>query len=137
MGRILEALKRPQPPASAVPVQPSLHASWPPSPGPSEGEDEVPYIEVGPHKSLDASPSVLASSPPAAVTGPRLVVPEVEGQTEVVEEEAPMPRKLHNVTFRPAEAAPAARLDTRPGFAPELIAYHQPTHAASVQYGRL
>jgi hypothetical protein len=26
--------------------------------------DEIPFIEVGPHKSIEASPSVLASAPP-------------------------------------------------------------------------
>jgi Mrp family chromosome partitioning ATPase len=96
--------------------------------------EDVPFIEVGPHKSMDGSPSVMARVPLPSVPGPRLAVPNTEEPATETEEEVPMPRKLHGVAFRPAPdsgdclAAACCRLP------PELIAFHQPDHPVSVQY---
>jgi Mrp family chromosome partitioning ATPase len=70
-----------------------------------KADEEIPFIEVGPHKSMEASASVLATRPGAAALAP-------------------------TVTFRPSPAE-AAR---RPHFAPEIIAHHQPDHPVSAQY---
>jgi len=83
---------------------------------------------------MEASASVLASAPTSAVPGPRLAVSETEEPAEVTEEEAPMPRKLHGVTFRPAPDEGDCRAESQPRFPPELIAYHRPDHPVSVQY---
>jgi Mrp family chromosome partitioning ATPase len=140
MGRTLEALKQPQrQPGGLERERPSLRAApvGEPDLEPAEGQEEVPFIEVGPHRTMDGSPSVLASAPPGPVLGPRLAVPETEEQAGTVDEEAPIPRKLHSVAFRPAPALPAPREEARQRFPPELVAYHNPEHAVSVQYVRL
>jgi Mrp family chromosome partitioning ATPase len=112
MGRLLEALKRADPlptPPAALPAQPSAPA------------EEVPYIEWGPHKSMEASPSVLAAP------GPGARPPRVPDETAVALVAPPT-----GVAFR---AAPAARRGAE--LAPELIAFHDPQHAVSAQYREL
>jgi Mrp family chromosome partitioning ATPase len=69
-------------------------------------DEEIPFIEVGPYKSMEASASVLATRPLAAAPAPA-------------------------VTFRPSPAEAAGR---RRLFAPEIIAHHQPDHPVSGQY---
>jgi Mrp family chromosome partitioning ATPase len=82
------------------------------------GETEIPFIEWGPHKSMEASPSVLAAPLPA---GRRA---RVQDETAVLL----VPPSPHGVLFR---AVPSA---TPAAFVPELIAFHQPEHAVSAQY---
>lgn len=94
-------------PSRAIPAVSSFAAS------PIEDEPVMPFIEVGPSRSVEGSPDVLAHSPRAATV-----------QT------APISTGLRAVTFRPL-AAPA-RLPA--GIATEIIAYHQPAHPVSVQY---
>jgi Mrp family chromosome partitioning ATPase len=69
-----------------------------------DSAEEVPFIEVGPHKSMEASPSVLASLP-----APIPVMTRHQPQA-----------KPPSVQFRaiPSPAEPTA------AFAPELLAYH-------------
>jgi len=163
MGRILEALKKS--PRLPVPVadRPFLHTPGPDS-EPLAGEggssglvsssesstEEIPFIEVGPHRSMEASPSVLAASPPANY-GPRLAVPPCgepvteakreKGQatlpTPEQDEEAPMPRKLRERALDAVVGSVAGAEIPRPRLAPELIAYYRPDHAISQQYRKL
>jgi Mrp family chromosome partitioning ATPase len=117
MGRMLDALKR----AERGEVEERLTA--PPSTGtssptevPSEVEEEIPYIEVGPHKSIEASRSVLASAPVAPLSPPTEPLPG-----------APASRK---VQFR---ALPAYR-ERSSHFAAELVAFHAPEQMEARQY---
>ena len=106
MGKFLESL-RPTVLRPAPTEAPSRHNVAPPAVEVDEAEEEIPFIEVGPHKSMEASASVLATRPVAA---------------------AP------SVTFRPSPAESAPR---RPHFAPEVVAHHQPDHPVSAQYREL
>ena len=66
MGRFLETLKQSAPRQTRQDGQARPAASaaveWEAS-----SDEEIPFIEVGPHKSMDASPSVLAARPAPAV----------------------------------------------------------------------
>jgi Mrp family chromosome partitioning ATPase len=122
MGRMLDALRRP---GDAPARQPADDAE----PMLVETE-EIPFIEVGPRKSLEASPSVLACTPPAV---PSLAL-RADGRshqpaapTRESEVIAATPR---SVQFRPLPSRPAARSC----FAPELVAYHAPDQPAAQQY---
>jgi Mrp family chromosome partitioning ATPase len=87
-----------------------------------EDEEEVPFIEVGPRKSMEASPSVLAC---ASVSSPRLpLVPP-----PAVPRDEP-PAAPVRVQFRALPSRPTARSR----FAPELVAYHAPDQPAARQY---
>lgn len=57
--------------------------------------EEIPFIEVGPHKSMEASPSVLAFSPAARPTASAGVVAASRAATE-----GPMPPAPRTVPFR-------------------------------------
>jgi Mrp family chromosome partitioning ATPase len=81
---------------------------------PDGGEEEVPFIEVGPHRSLEASPSVLAHRPAPTAAAPAA------------------PDAAPAVAFRPALSEEGRPL--RPRFAPEVVAFHQPDHPISAQY---
>jgi len=125
MGRILDALTRanntpgdaeqPQttPSAAAENAQPMLIET-----------EEIPFIEVGPRKSMEASPSVLACASPAAPL-PLSPAPLPAPRSE------PLPGlpASRSVQFRavPSRAA-------RSSFAPELVAYHAPDQPAARQY---
>jgi Mrp family chromosome partitioning ATPase len=120
MGRILDALKRADSTRGEVGRQPSAAPTVVPIPRVEEvvAEEEIPFIEVGPHKSMEASPSVLASlSPSAPQRVPLGNVPAA----------APA---LRSVQFRPL----SVRGESRSSFAPELAAYHAPEQSAARQY---
>ncbi len=128
MGRMLDALKRADNTRDEVEGRATAPA---PAVAATETEttstagEEIPYIEVGPHKSMEASASVLASLP-AAPTSPR-----PEPRTIRVDEpraSLPAPRSVH---FR----ALPGRAEARSRFAPELVAYHDPDQPAARQYG--
>jgi Mrp family chromosome partitioning ATPase len=91
----------------------------------TDEEEEVPFIEVGPRKSMEASPSVLACAP---ASSPRLPCPEPPPAPR----DEPLlgvatPRSVH---FR----ALPERIALRSRFAPELVAYHAPEQPAARQY---
>jgi Mrp family chromosome partitioning ATPase len=129
MGRILEALTLPdlRQDSAPKPVAPDLHCVCE-NDAPTEDAEvggEIPYIEVGPRNSMEASASVMATTPTRS-TAPRLVAaPDVEVPKLPRIEPAPPPAEAKCVP------PPRSRL------APELIAYHRPDHAVSQQYGRL
>ncbi len=107
MGRILEALTSPATPSHQPepdhkgPHYPEAYTAGAPIDGGDGGDassgEEIPYIEVGPHKSMEASASVLASAPPS---GPRLIRSAEQPQTP-----APIPSE----PALQAEAKPAGR----------------------------
>jgi Mrp family chromosome partitioning ATPase len=117
MGKFLESLRQP------AARRASDRAPAPPAP-PTEcdieddrAEEEIPYIEVGPHKSMEASASVLATRPMPAS---RPAVDEKPVATAV--------------SFHPSPAETQAR---GPHFGAEVIAHHQPDHPVSEQYREL
>jgi Mrp family chromosome partitioning ATPase len=114
---MLDALKRidrahgePEERPSSTPSIPT-----PPAQATSGGEEEIPFIEVGPRKSMEASPSVLASASVAAPLLPR-------GE--------PIPAAPRTIQFR---VLPAYR-EKRTHFAAELVAYHAPEQMVARQY---
>jgi Mrp family chromosome partitioning ATPase len=107
MGRFLDTLRQAEGQQhSPEPHQPALRPIWPDD---IEGGCEVPYIEVGPRKSLEASPGVLLTVP----------APTERGQAHPLA-----------VSFR--------GLKPRSGrIAVEIVAFHLPDHAVSGQYRQL
>jgi Mrp family chromosome partitioning ATPase len=106
MGKFLESLRHTT--TRPAPMEAPAHRNGTPAPNveAEESVEEIPFIEVGPHKSMEASASVLATRPHPASPAPA-------------------------VTFRPSPAEVAPR---RPHFAPEIITHHQPDHPVSAQY---
>jgi Mrp family chromosome partitioning ATPase len=99
--------------------------------GPAAPVEEVPFIEWGPHRSMEASPSVLAAPAPSrqdrTSSAPAGRGPRVADETGVALVAPP-----HGVTFR---AAPGENAGTK--LAPELVAFHDPEHPVSAQYREL
>jgi Mrp family chromosome partitioning ATPase len=127
MGRILEALKRT---AACLPpemTRPCLHRTTVADVDPASEtpEEELPFVEVGPRKSFEASPDVLAAGP--RPTAPVSEPAEPAGET--------MP--LRKVTFRNIPPEQRGGVDTPSRFVPELVAYHNPGHPLSQQYRQL
>lgn len=133
MGRMLESFKlgegRRTPlslskPADAAPAQDCV-VDW-------EIGAEVPFVEVGgPNKKIELSPGLVQHPPQPVPQAPHLPV-----------EPLPMPAQAKLVTF--TETAPmTAVLKPWPESPPtlavskEIIAYHQPGHAVSKDYGAL
>jgi Mrp family chromosome partitioning ATPase len=108
-----------------------------------EGEacEDIPFIEVGPHRSMEASASVLASGPlpktnlpKVDLDEPMLVPPANHGcdsRGTQVKAEEPQP-----VVFRPSSSKTLLRR-RQSKLAAELIAFHDPDHAVSGQYHNL
>jgi Mrp family chromosome partitioning ATPase len=118
MGRILQALKNPDGRCGNVNGAP--HALHHPAPTEMEAASQessatVPFIEVGPQRSMEGSPEVLSVQTP--FVGPRLVAQPPEAKEE-----------------RSEQLLPGIR---GPRFGAELITYHRPEHAVSQQYNRL
>ena len=74
-----------------------------------EGPAEMPFIEVGPRRQMEASADVMACPGPGGSALPR----------------------PHHVLFRGVPQGKASRV------AQELVAYHAPTDAASAEYAQL
>lgn len=106
MGRFLQTLRQFAPPRAPEDEQVRLAVMPESVVGDGGADEEIPFIEVGPGRSMEASPSVLAAapSPPPAAKG---------------------------VAFRPSPPEPLPR---RPHFAPDVITHHQPEHPVSGQY---
>jgi Mrp family chromosome partitioning ATPase len=123
MGRMLETLKQ-----GARPNADQCVVDWT-----LREPDDVPYIEVGAGKKVDGSSQVLAVKHPAqaAVQPPH---PPTEKTltsaqaTLTITDAQPM-----SVLFEPWPAL----LVPSTGIAAEVIAFHQPKHAVSMQYAGL
>ena len=109
MGKFLETLRHT--PTRPSPTEAPTHCSGTRAPvvEVEESVEEIPFIEVGPHKSIEASASVLATRPRPSSSASA-------------------------VTFHPSPPETAPR---PPHFASEVIAYHQPDHPVSAQYRNL
>jgi hypothetical protein len=120
MGRILDVLKQTQsgPPVleASAPAQPDLDAETP-------ADEEIPFIEVGPRRLLEGSPSVLAPRP-ARSTAPQAGPPEDASVIMAPLPAWPTADSTRTVSFRPLPAR----------LAPELVAFHDPSCAASGHY---
>jgi Mrp family chromosome partitioning ATPase len=122
MGKILDTLRQAGPSALASQLPPS---DTPRTEAPlilaeTAPEEEVPYFEVGPRRTFEASPAVLATIP-----APGAVLPLKPPQ---VQHSAALP-KPHNVLFRAVAAASR--------FARELVAFHEPGQPAAAAYAEL
>jgi Mrp family chromosome partitioning ATPase len=127
MGRLLEALRQADSPRLPHPMredQPPIlcpAVEDVPEVVQEEAGQEVPFVEVGPHHSVEGSPEVMATVPPLP-------------QLHAVTTPEPTPDQPH-VTFRPL---PAKRIShDQPGFARELVAFHAPDMPAAVRYREL
>lgn len=130
MGRILEILNDAESilrhaPESALTLPSAAHELEPVSE--EEPTGPVSFIEVGgPRKLIEASPDVLACSPPPGVRA---------APTPVA-----VPRSssgLKSVSFRPLSSEPLPLPSAQGRFAPDLVAFHQPEHALSEGYRSL
>ena len=130
MGRMLDALQRvgkeqgeSEPPASApTPRRPTSDA------GPMLVEtEEIPFIEVGPRKSMIASPSVLACSPSHHLNA------KSESVEPRIENPQPAAAVARTVQFR----ALPGRNGSHSVIAPELVAYHAPSQPGARAYGEV
>lgn len=133
MGRMLETLKlgegrrTPLPVSKAADVAPvqDCVVDW-------EIGAEVPFVEVGgPNKKVELSPGLLKHPPQPVPQAPHLPVETVPAaKKKVVEltETAPL-----TAAFEPWPAPTMTTL----GISREIVAYHQPEHAASRQYAAL
>ncbi len=128
MGRMLDALRR----TDGVPNETEQTRSTMPALVPiADAEpmlvapDEIPFIEVGPCKSMEASPSVLACSPPANLPHLSIAPPPDERAEPLPNHSAP-----RGVQFRPL----SPRTLARSSFAAELVAFHAPEQLAARQF---
>ena len=105
----------------------------------AESAEDAPFIEVGPNRSVEASPGIL-DRPPAARPRPAVPLADEEPILATADEETPhvlpvpAPRPM-TISFRPPLGV--EKHSPRPRFAPDLIAYHCPEHPASARYGAL
>jgi Mrp family chromosome partitioning ATPase len=121
MGKILNVLRQTElQPVPAAEAQSAPAEALPPG----NTEEETPFIEIGPQRQIEASPSVLAVQPPHRPTILAPTSPVVETPVGPQPKATPM-----RVAFR------AIPKGTR--LVPELIAFHEPDHAISVQYREL
>jgi Mrp family chromosome partitioning ATPase len=128
MARFLDSMKG----AENGHHHPPAHQSTPPGPPltlvapestpedltgqePADEEANMPFIEVGPSRSVEGSPDVLAYRPV-----PPLQVPAVADASQVL-------------SFRPLPV----RVEAPSRVVPEVIAFHEPTHPVSGQYREL
>jgi Mrp family chromosome partitioning ATPase len=125
MARFLDRMKQaedgqrqpPPEPRLDAPADPpfTLHVAPPPATDFADDEPPMPFIEVGPSRSVEGSADVLAYRPIVAA----LTTPVSDG-----------PR---SVTFRPLPGS----VSTPTGFAAEVIAFHEPGHRVSGHYREL
>jgi len=110
-------------------------------------EAPAPFIEVGPGKSVEGSPDVVAvqkaHQPPVQLPHNLLASPQHAGERNGAEEKP----KSHEPALTPGltvsqpmtvafEPWPGHRLAST-GLSPDIIAHHQPDHPVSKQYGLL
>lgn len=128
MGKMLETLKLSEGRRTTVgkpdaaPVQDTV-TDW-------EIAEEVPFVEVGgPNKKVELSPGLVKHAPQPAPQPPHLPgEPAIKPMT--IELSAARPMTVAYEAW-PAPVAVPLRVS------PEIIAYHQPEHAASQAYARL
>ena len=128
MGRVLDTLRQAEAPHSEPDLRPQPAEAPAPALGLAEGaeaETEIPFIEVGPRKSLEASPSVLACTPSA------LLAAGSAAETPSPAPARPAAPTPGTVVFR-ALGRPATPCRSR--IAAEVVAFHAPEQAGAAQY---
>lgn len=132
MGRILESLRKAQPRVKATPpTSPTLSAVPVDLPAEeTESDQEVSFVEVGPNRSFEASPDVLASLP-------RNTLPIFEASKKNGEPVHPVNTSSVEKINQPTLIPPEKPAKTHGGLAPELITFHQPKNQKSQQYREL
>jgi hypothetical protein len=128
MGRMLEALRWSENKPVGE-IHAPLHVIAPDEEPLVDGE-EMPFIEVGAAKPIEASPDVLAAGPRPRVASPTPVDSGPVMAPPSLAESAPLTVSLRLVKVSPS-LPPSAR------FASALIAFHEPRHPASEEYRRL
>ena len=145
MGRTLDSLRHgePQRPLRVMPPTPEVPedcvTDW-------TLQEEVPFIEVGgPNKKVELSPSLVKHPGQAKIQAPhqpmgapaRAPIADAPGSPAATHTSAPAVVNLTEarpmtVAFEPwpGPMAPA-------GFAPEIVAFHQPEHPVSREYAGL
>jgi Mrp family chromosome partitioning ATPase len=148
MARIRDMLWRADRPEGERPAAPPAARSELAREEVCEEITEIPFIEVGgPHKQIEASPSVLAAAPAALAQRP-VPKPKAEAAVTLPPAVTPAPVTLPSaaapasskglttagVVFRPLsrEAVPLPPANER--FAPELVAFHSAREPVSEQY---
>jgi Mrp family chromosome partitioning ATPase len=147
MGRMLEALKHGEGTRLAFKDKPFFEDSLERDPHPESlptPDDSIPFIEVGPHKKLEGSASVMAA--PGIVPlvkptpQPRAHVPHHASHPAPEKKPTILPIKADllqtkplSVAFEPWPSAPRLAQS----IAQEIIAYHHPDHPVSQQYASL
>jgi Mrp family chromosome partitioning ATPase len=133
MGKVLDVLRQ-------VEMKCDDAAGAPPASEPAKedvesdfGGGDVPFIEVGPARSIEGSAAVLAARPPRLRIAPQL---PADAGPILDTSSAAGARAPAGVCLRPLPtdltlSPPAKR------FASELIALHQPDHPAAAEYRQL
>lgn len=136
MGRMLEALKNKETSRLGSRDKPFFEDTF--EHGPSVAtdnatstEEAIPYIEVGPNKKMEGSSQVMAvkHAPQLRVQPPHQFVEKIGSRPTVLSE----PAKALAVAFEPWPSLP----QVGQGIASEIIAFHQPEHPISRQYGNM
>jgi len=147
MARIRDLLWRADGPGAERPVPASCAEA--PSEEVQAESSEVPFIEVGgPHKLVEASPSVMAATPGPLARKP-LPLPQTSVES-APKATAPVAERLikrppainaespgttsGRVAFRPLGQEPAPLPPAAKRFAPGLVAFHKPDDPVSEQY---
>lgn len=94
--------------------------------------DEVPFVEVGPNKSFEASAHIMAIHPPQLKVQPPHAPKEMEKAVLLPKPALPAIKPM-NIAYEPWPTATQGI----GGIAPEIITHHQPDHAISRHYGDL
>jgi Mrp family chromosome partitioning ATPase len=129
MGRMLEALTQPRGECSRKEAEDRPAPPPAVSDAPADEEAALPFIEVGgPAALVEGSPDVMASSPPKSVVPAKSAPARVEPPVPAMPDPGAWTVQLH---------AWSGGLPMPRPLAAELIAFHQPAHAVSVQYRAL
>jgi hypothetical protein len=128
MGRMLDVLcqaetRRDDGAAAGAPAEEDFVSDF--------ANEEVPFIEVGPARSLEASSGVLAARPPQL-----RIAPQPQPDAGPVLHLPPDAGPAVGVCLRPLSGG-LALLPPEQRFAADLIAFHQPDHPAGADYRQL
>jgi Mrp family chromosome partitioning ATPase len=127
----LALLHEPEPKAPEAPVAEETEAA--------ESVGEAPFIEVGPNRTVEASPGILDQRPvkPALTAAcPTDQEPILAPPDDDLPRILPAPA-VRPMTFSFRPTTPAEKPNSRQRLAPELIAHHRPEHPTSARYAEL
>jgi Mrp family chromosome partitioning ATPase len=123
MGKVFQVLNRAAGTHRPTPSAPRIleNGSAPPPDAPEEPNEEVPFIEVGPRKSVQASPGVLATT------------------TQAKKDQRGAANDPHTAPIRTvlAQAEPVSSVLQSPHVVPQPIAFPQPAEPTGERYHQL